>query len=142
MSNKNTQEVKLEKKFSLIELLMILMIVGIFFSFVIPLRQDAKNHEMVKEAIRDMQIIIRANVEFKNDPNNGYWAFDLGQLNIDHKLNQNYFFYTLSDTTVTAISTDNFAVDGATISYYLPNGPWTAGEDDLTRSVINPNWLP
>lgn len=138
----NNQEIKLEKKFSLIDLIMILMLIGIAFSFIVPLREDKKNHEMVKEAIRDMQIIIRANIEFKNDPENGYWAFDLGMLNVDHKLNKNFFEYVLSDTTVTAVSNENFAIKDAKFHYYLPNGPWTVVEDDRIRQYINPNWLP
>lgn len=135
-----TQGVKLEKKFSLIDLLMIVMLVGIVFSFVIPLREDSRNNEMVREAIRDMRIIIQANAEFREE--NDYWAFDLGMLNIDHKLYQNYFNYTLSDTTITAISTENFARSGARFHYFLPNGPWIVDDDRDTRQIIDPNWLP
>jgi len=136
------QEIKVSKKFSLIDLLMILMIVGIFFTFVIPLREDRKNNEMVKEAIRDMRLILKANIDFKNNPENGYYAFHLSQLNIDDKLKKNYFDYTLSDSTITAVSNENYALEGARIHYYLPNGPWTVNEDEDSRSVINPNWLP
>ncbi len=130
------------KSFSLIDLLMYLMIVGIVFTFFIPLREDRKNHAKVIEAIGDVREIVKANIAFKNDPDNGYYAFDLGMLNIDDKLAKNYFDYSLSDTTVTAVSNQNFGVEGAEIYYYLPNGPWLAADNDLTRNVINPNWLP
>lgn len=140
MSELNTPTRK--KQFSLIELLMILMMVGIIFTLIIPIREDRRNHERVREAIREMRIITAANIDFKNDPANGYFAFDLGQLNIDHLLEENYFNYALSDTTVIAVSNENFSVKGAEIYFYLPSGPWMAKDDDLTRSVINPNWLP
>jgi len=131
-----------KKGFSLIDLLMYIMIVGIVFTFVIPLREDRRNHQRLTEAIRDMREIAKANIAFKNDPDNGYYAFDLGMLNIEHKLAKNFFNYALSDTTITAVSTEKFGVQGAEIYYYLPNGPWMAKDDKLTRSVINPNWLP
>ncbi len=136
----DNQGVKLEKKFSLIDLLMIVMLVGIVFSFIIPLREDSRNNEMVREAIRDMRIIIRANAEFRQE--NDYWAFDLGMLNIGDKLEQNYFNYTLSDTTITAVSTENFAVKDARFHYFLPNGPWIVDDDRDTRRFIDPHWLP
>ena len=130
------------KKFSLIDLLMILMLVGIVFTFIIPLREDRRNHERVKEAIRDVRIIIQANLDFRNDPDNGYFAFDLSQLNIDHLLNGNYFEYSLTDSTVNAKSNANYSTEGALFYYYLPSGPWLVSEDELSRSVVNPNWLP
>ncbi len=58
-------------KFSLIELLMIIMLVGIVFTLIIPLRNDRLNKEKLKEAIKNVQIIARANVIFKNDPEKG-----------------------------------------------------------------------
>ena len=137
----NTSPAK-KKKFTLIELLMILMLVGIVFTLIIPIREDRRNFERVKEAIQDMRIIIQANIAFKNDPANGYYAFDLSQLNIDHRLSQNYFNYVLSDTTVTAVSNENFSVEGAEFFFYLPAGPWMVKDNGLSRSVINPNWLP
>jgi competence protein ComGC len=140
MSQSSTNTEK--KKFSLIDLLMILMLVGIIYTFIIPIREDRKNHERVREAIRDMRVITQANIEFKNDPDNGYYAFDLSQLNVSHLLDGNYFEYSLSDTTVNATSNEEYSVEGAEFHFYLPTGPWLVSEDELSRSAINPNWLP
>ncbi|MBW6515580.1 MAG: hypothetical protein K0B81_03055 [Candidatus Cloacimonetes bacterium] len=140
MSDQKSPEVK--KKFSLIELLMILILVGIIFTLIIPIREDRKNHEYVREAIRDMRIITRANIAFKNDPANGYYAFDLGQLNVEELIEMNYFNYVLTDTTIVAVSNQNFGVEGAEIYFYLPAGPWMVKDDNVSRSHINPNWLP
>lgn len=137
-----SKQPRLKGKFSLIEYLMLLMLVGIVFTFIIPLREDMHNHEKTKEAVRDLQIISRANVAFKNHPDNGYYAFDLGMLNIDEKIEQNFFHYELTDSMVVAITTENFGNKGARIFYYLPSGPMQVSEDELSRSLINPNWLP
>ena len=131
-----------KKRFSLIDLLMVLMLVGIVFTLIVPMHEDRVNNERVREAIRDVRIITRANIDFKNDPENGYFAFDLTQLNVSHLIEGNYFEYSLSDTTVNAVSNDQYSVTGAKFFYYLPAGPWMVAEDDLSRSVINPNWLP
>jgi Tfp pilus assembly protein PilE len=131
-----------KREFSLIELLMILMLVGIIFTLIIPIREDRRNHERVREAIQDIQKIAKANIAFKNDPENGYYAFDLGQLNIDDQLQMNYFNYTLNDTTVVAVSNENYSVEGAEFFYYLPAGPWMVKDNEHSREVIDPNWLP
>ncbi|MDD3052274.1 MAG: type II secretion system protein, partial [Candidatus Cloacimonetes bacterium] len=62
-----------KKKFSLVELLMIIMLVGIVFTITIPFHQSQKEHQMVKEAIRNLQIIAHENVKFFNNPENGYY---------------------------------------------------------------------
>ncbi|MCB5230268.1 MAG: hypothetical protein WCX83_04850 [Candidatus Cloacimonas sp.] len=139
---KEQQGTVLKKKFSLIDFLMILMLVGIVAALIIPIREDKKNMAKVNEALRDMQVIIKADVDFKNHPDNGYYAFDLSMLNIEDKLAKNYFEYTLSDTTVNAITKAEFGVVGAEIYYYLPEGPWVVKDDEVSRSVIDPNWLP
>ncbi len=142
------ENTKIEKKnkFSLIELLMIIMLVGIIFTLIIPLQTDKKNYEKMKEAIRNIQVIARADVIFKNDPENGYYAFDVSMLNIDKELikpgNDFFFDYSLTDSTVVATTNDNFGKKGASVYYYLPQGPWGVGDDKISKSVIDPNWLP
>jgi type II secretory pathway pseudopilin PulG len=141
-------ENRIEKKskFSLIELLMIIMVVGIVFTLIVPMQTDKRNHEKVKEAIKNIQILTRANIAFKENPDNGYYAFDVSMLNISDKLEkkgENFMFdYTLTDTTVVATSNKNFGKEGAFIFYYLPQGPWQAGKDRITEKIIDPNWLP
>jgi competence protein ComGC len=135
-----------KSKFSLIELLMIIMVVGIVFTLIVPMQTDKNNHEKIKEAIKNIQIITRANIAFKSDPENGYYAFDVSMLNIDDKLEKkgdNFLFdYTLTDTTVIATTNKFFGKEGAEIFYYLPQGPWQAGKNSVTKKIIDPNWLP
>jgi len=75
------------KKFSLIELIMIIMLVGIVFTLIIPLRADRLNHDKLKEAVYNMQAIARADVEFKEDPANGYFIFEHTVVKLDEEGN-------------------------------------------------------
>jgi len=142
------ENTSLEKKgkFSLIELLMIIMLVGIIFTLIVPLRNDKLNHGKIKEAIKNIQIIARADVAFKEDPENGYYAFDVSMLDIKDKLektNDEFLFkYSLTDSTVVATTNMNFGKEGAVIYYYLPNGPWNVGDDKISKSILDSNWLP
>jgi type II secretory pathway pseudopilin PulG len=147
-------------KFSLIELLMVIMLVGIIFTLIIPLRNDRVNQKKMKEAIYNIQVIARADVDFKNDPANGYYIFEhsvvkfnedgtySGEdlLNITEDLEKTgdffYFDYSVTDSTVVASSNKNFGKEGAKLYYYLPSGPWGVGEDKISKSVFDPNWLP
>lgn len=158
MADKNIVEKK--SKFSLIELLMIIMIVGIVFTLTIPLRNDQITKDKLKEAIRNIQIIARADVAFKEDPANGYYMFDHNVikvnddgsvggedlLNVQEKLVKSgdvfLFDYAVTDSTVVAITNKNFGKVGAKIYYYLPNGPWNVGDDKVSKNVFDPNWLP
>lgn len=141
-----SNELKRNDKFSLVELVMIIMLVGIVFTLVVPLHNDYLNKKKINEAIRNIQIIARVDNDFKNDPANGYYAFDISMLDLENKLekySQDYMFeYSLTDTTVVATSNKNFGKEGAVIYYYLPAGPWQIGDDRITKSVIDENWLP
>lgn len=138
--------IKKKREFSLVELLMIIMVVGIIYTLVIPMNIDRKNYHKVKEAIRNIQIIARVDNQFKNNPDNGYYAFDLGMLNIKDKLEKTggvfLFDYSVTDSTVVATTNDNFGKVGASIYYYLPSGPWGIGKDKVSKSVLDPAWLP
>jgi len=156
----NNTIVEKKGRFSLIELLMIIMLVGIIFTLVIPLRNDRVNKKKMKEAIYNIQVIARADVDFKNDPANGYYIFEhsivelnedgtySGEdlLNIIEDLQKTkdffYFDYSVTDSTVVASSNKNFGKVGAKLYYYLPSGPWGVGEDKISESVLDPNWLP
>jgi len=147
-------------KFSLIELLMIIMIVGIVFTLTIPLRNDRIIQGKMREAVKNMQIIARADIAFMEEPANGYYIFEhnvlvldngdgnTGEdlLNIQDDLEKIadvfYFDYSVTDSTVVAITNKNFGKEGAAIYYYLPNGPWNVGDDKISKNVFDPNWLP
>ena len=157
-----TENTKIEKtkKFSLIELIMIIMLVGIVFTLIIPLRVDKLNHGKLKEAVRNIQVIARADVEFKEDPANGYFIFEHTVVKLDKegnytgedllyiiddldKTNGEFLFdYSVTDSTVVGITNKNFGQEGASIYYYLPNGPWGVSNDKISDSVFDPNWLP
>jgi len=148
------------KKFSLIELIMIIMLVGIVFTLIIPLRADKLNHGKLKEAVYNMQVIARADVEFKEDPANGYFIFEHTVVQLDkegnykgedllyiidslQKTNDKFLFdYSVTDSTVVGTTNKNFGKEGASIYYYLPNGPWGVSNDRISDSVFDPNWLP
>ena len=136
------------------------MLVGIVFTLIIPLRADKLNHEKLKEAVYNMQIIARADVEFKEDPANGYFIFEHTVVKLDdegnytgedllyiiddlNKTNDEFLFdYSVTDTTVVGTSNKNFGKEGASIYYYLPNGPWGVRNDKISDSIFDPNWLP
>lgn len=148
------------KKFSLIELIMIIMLVGIVFTLIIPLRADKLNHGKLKEAVYNMQVIARADVEFKEDPANGYYIFDHTIVRLDEegdysgedllyiiedleKTEDEFLFdYSVTDSTVVGTTNKNFGKEGASIYYYLPNGPWGVSNDKVSESIFDPNWLP
>ncbi len=120
---------------SLIELLMIIMVVGIIMTIVIPMYNSKIRQERLQEAIKTMTIIRQKNLEFKKE--NDYFAFDISQLNL--KLDEKYFVYAVTDTTIEATTTKEFGKEGAKVVYVLPNGPWkTSGK----KGVIDPAWLP
>lgn len=159
-------------KFSLIELLMIIMLVGIVFTLIIPLRNDRLNKEKLKEAIKNVQIIARADVIFKDDPEKGDGTYmfehtvvkyietakdesnnilpakETGEdlLNIKDKLEKSgdffMFDYFVTDSTIVATTNKIFGKTGASVYYYLPTGPWGVNKDKVSEAVIDPNWLP
>jgi competence protein ComGC len=140
-------EISVDKKFSLVELLMIIMVVGIIFTIIVPLSMSNKNHQKIDEAIYNLQLIAQKNVEFYNNPENGYYAFDVSMLNIeDNKFRKTegefVFDYTLTDSTVVATTNEKFGTKGAKIAYYLPRGPWALGVDKVTTSTFDNAWLP
>jgi Tfp pilus assembly protein PilE len=145
MADKN--EISSEKKFSLVELLMIILLVGIIFTIIVPLNVQKHNHQKIAEAVYNLQLIASKDVEFYNNPENGYYAFDVTMLNIDETLFQKtagkfIFDYTLTDSTVVATTNADYGVKGAQIFYYLPRGPWALGKDKVSESTFDPVWLP
>lgn len=159
-------------KFSLIELLMIIMLVGIIFTLIVPLRNDQIRRERLKEAVKNMQIIAREDIKWRDNPDlgDGSFAFDhtivkfeaesrdennnlipaseKGEdiMNVKNDLEKEgeffYFDYSVTDSLVVAVTNQNFGKAGAKIFYYLPRGPWGVAGDKTSKSVIDPNWLP
>ena len=144
------------------------MIVGIIFTLIIPLQTDKAIRDKLDEAIKNLQLIARADVAWSDI--NGYYifdhtvvkynesakdsfgdivpAFESGEdlLNIRDAMVKEteffYFDYSVTDTTVVAVTNRHFGKAGAKVYYYLPNGPWGIGNDNISKSMIDPNWLP
>ena len=138
--------IKQKKKFSLIELLMIIMLVGIIITFTLPLKTAKKNKEKLSEAIINLQKIARVDVNFKKDPNggDGDYAMIIDQLNLQKNPNikMKFFDYSVTDTTVVAVTNKTFGKTGAGVFYYLPEGPFDLTDKPISKKVFDPNWLP
>lgn len=140
---KNT---KPDTKFSLIELLIILLLVGLLLIFIIPVNQAKVSRSRVTEALSTLKMIGDKAEEFKNNPDNGYYP-DLSQLNMDNQIKSEYFDYSVvaDDSTIVAESKPAFGKKGAFITYSLSSKQYRIGKgdnDQISTKYINENWLP
>ncbi|MCB5250753.1 MAG: hypothetical protein RBS16_05415 [Candidatus Cloacimonadales bacterium] len=103
------------KHFSLIDLLMIIMIVGLVSLAIFPKIQDGKNDIIIRNSLTKMQMIINANEDFKEE--DGDYAFDISQLNLGDAVADDFFEFTLNDTAIVATSS-KIALNDVTY-YYL-----------------------
>lgn len=138
--------VKEHSKFSLIELLTILLLVGLVFVFVVPVNQAKTNRGRVNEAITTMKMLGDKAEEFKNNPDNGYYP-DLSQLNLGDQAKSKYFLYTIvaDDSTIIAETTSAFGKKGAFMVYSLSGKQYRIGKGDTdieSSKYIDENWLP
>ncbi|MDP8231629.1 MAG: hypothetical protein P9L91_03055 [Candidatus Zophobacter franzmannii] len=127
-------------KFSLVELLMIVMLVGLVFVIWVPMKEAKVYKANMQEAIQKIDVITKADIAFKNDPElgEGDFAFDISQLNL--KLESTNFVYSLTDTTIVATTTEEFRKKGIDILFYLPTGPYRVMND--SKKIIEKSWLP
>ncbi|MBN2829144.1 MAG: hypothetical protein JXR56_02360 [Candidatus Cloacimonetes bacterium] len=127
-------------KFSLVELLMIIMLVGLIFVIWIPMKEAKIYKSKLQEAITTIDKIAKADIAFKNniEESDGEFAFDIIQLNL--KLNSDNFVFSVTDTTVVATTTEDFGKKGIDIIYYLPTGPYQVLNDQ--KKIIDNTWLP
>jgi len=134
-------DAKVSKKFSLI-----IIVVAIVITFIVPLRQVKETRSIVMDLVNNFELILQAENDFKANPElgDGSYAMDIMQLdpNILSKVDTTYFSYAVTDTTINAVSKKTFGIEGASIFYYLPAGPYSVGDDELSRKAIDPNWLP
>jgi hypothetical protein len=128
-------------KFSLLELTMILMIVGIIFVFWLPMKADKKMQQKVEVVVEQMNQIAKEDLAFKAQTS--FYFDDIKQMDIYSKLDQRYFTYALTDSAVVvATSTQEFGIKDAKIIFRLPTGPFEVGNDDISKKYIDPYWLP
>ncbi len=133
--------VQRKTKFSLLELTMIIMIVGIVFVFWLPMQADKKMQKKVQVAVEQINQIAKEDNEFKAQTS--FYFDDIKQMNVFEKLDKRYFTYALGDSsTVVATSTQAFGVKDAKIVFRLPTGPFEVASDDLSKKYIDTYWLP
>lgn len=126
------------QKFSIIDLLMVIMIVGVLLTMYFPLKQTQKHEKFVRESIATMKTIINANEQFK--ATDGDYAFDISQLNLK-EINkpEDTFQFTVSDTAIVA-STKKLAVDEKLYYYDLRDKRFRVPKE--SKDIIIPDWLP
>ncbi len=125
------------KKFSLIDLLMIIMLVGVILTIIIPIQQSRKHEVMVKESFSEMQKIIKANEDLKNS-DWGEYAFDISMLNISD-LDESMFKFTVNDTSIVAV-TDKLSNEEKAYYYHLFDRRFRVRHD--SKDIIFDAWLP
>jgi Tfp pilus assembly protein PilE len=133
-------------RFSLVELLTILILVGLIFVFVVPVNQARISRARIGQAISTLQFIGERADEFKNNPENGYYP-DLSQLNLGSQIDTLYFNYSISadDSTIVAETKPAYGKKGAFLVYSLSGKQYRIGKDDsdqMSQKFINENWLP
>ena len=133
--------VQRKTKFSLLELTMILMIVGIVFVFWLPMQADKKMQKKVAVAVEQINKISKEDNAFK--ATTSFYYDDIKQMDVYEDLDQRYFTYALTDSAVVvATSTQEYGVKDAKIIFRLPTGPFEVGSDDTSKKYVDPYWLP
>ena len=92
---------KVSSKFSIIDLLMIIMVVGVILTIILPLRQARIHESLVRESMNEMYKVIRANDYFKQYSGWQTYAVHIDQLVIDN-LNTSVFTFAINDTSIIA----------------------------------------
>ncbi len=136
-----------KSKFSLTELLSIILLVGLIFVFVIPVRQAKISSIRVHEAATMLRTISDKAEEFRNNPENGYYPVDISQLNLGNMIESDFFEYSIvsDDSTVVAETKPAFGKQGAALVYSLSAKQYRIGKnesDQISQKYINENWLP
>jgi Tfp pilus assembly protein PilE len=148
MAAKKAEKVKSSfgSKFSLIELLSILILVGLLFVFIVPVNQAKISRSHVAEAVQTIDMISKKAEAFKNNPDNGYYP-DISQLNLGKQVESDYFEHSIAadDSTVLAQTKPPFGVKGAYITYSMSSNQFRVGKgenDKISSKYISTNWLP
>nr|HPK40130.1 hypothetical protein [Candidatus Cloacimonadota bacterium] len=78
---------------------------------------DSKNEKIIINSLTKMNLIIKANEQFKKE--DGDYAFDISQLNLKDELKDDFFEFTLNDTAI--VATSNKLTLNPVTYYYLLN---------------------
>jgi Tfp pilus assembly protein PilE len=133
-------------KFTLIELLTIIILVGLIFIFFVPVNQAKINRARIADAVTTVKFIGDKAEEFKNNPDNGYYP-DMSQLNLGSQVDTTFFNYQIitDDSTIVAETKSTYGKKGAFLVYSLNGKQFRIGKNDAdltSAKYINENWLP
>jgi type II secretory pathway pseudopilin PulG len=128
-----------KRRFTLIELIMVIMAVAIVVTFVIPLQQAKKREGWTKEAVGVIQQIATKDAEYKT--RTGHYAPSIDSLQIQPQ--SEFFTFSVTSETIIGATTKAFGVEGVELRFELPNGPWhRQSKENRDKFAIQPNWLP
>ena len=133
---KKKEVTKLKGKFTIMDLLMVIMVVGIFFTLTLSVLQTKKYEAIVRESVDDIITILLAMENFR--VTEGWDAFDIDQLNLRNFKSKD-FVYTLTDTAVVA-TTNNLVAEEKTYFYDLREHRFRVSQN--SRDIIEDSWLP
>ena len=140
-------------KITLLEIMMIIMLVGVIFIFIVPFnqmkkekRQDDINMERVSEALINIQKIAAKVEEYRKKDEFGAYPVDYSELKLGN-LNTEFFGlnYAMEDTSVVATSLDSFGKKDIKIKYKFSNQVYVVendGDGVKSRKYIKDYWLP
>jgi len=125
-----------EKRVSIIEVLMVILIVGIIVIIVFPTIDAKRKIKIINNEVKPtFQKIEKANEDFFEE--NGYRPF-LSLLNLPGLDESKYFSYDMTDSTIVATTKSEFGKPGAKIIYNFEQERWdVAGAEGVIREY----WL-
>ncbi|HNX38363.1 MAG TPA: hypothetical protein PL124_05100 [Candidatus Cloacimonadota bacterium] len=140
-------------RIGLIELMMILMLVGLVFVFVFPMKQMKvdKAQELVSQGkvealIPTFEKIVVALDKFVNDPKNEFkdYPFDLSQLNLGTVDTPEFkFSWDEMNKNIKATSTKEYGKEGIIISFNINDKVYTIDDKKPdVKPVVKDEWLP
>ena len=135
-AEKKKEGAKPRGKFTIMDLLMVIMVVGIFFTLTLSVQQTKKYEAIVRESVDDIITILHAMETFK--VTEGWDAFDIDQLNLRNYKSKD-FVYTLTDTAVVATTT-NLVAEEKTYFYDLREHRFRVSPN--SKDIIEDSWLP
>ena len=147
MTDKNSTtkaEKKPHGKFSVIDLLMIIMIVGVALTIMLPLQQTRRHEAIVRNSLMEMEKIILANEYFRLNSGWETYAFDLSQLRdfstqYMRDLDTSTFHFAVNDTAIVA-TTSQLGQTEKGYWYDLRDKRFRVFDD--SKDVIVDAWLP
>jgi len=124
-------------KFSIIDLMMMIMVIGVICTILIPVQQSRKHQTFVLNSLQDMANIRAANEIYKANDEWGDYSWNLNELNV--KVDQSIFVYALSDTAIVA-ETNKLAREPKSFYLDMKTGKYHVAEG--SEDIIFKAWMP